>query len=137
MDLLFRLGSLDDSISDVERPDFGFLHKIRSPEHRPVPLLDDSSSDSYVQYLDTSSSDGSNRNTYTVTPQREEGGSPGKDTENSCLSSAGKTEEKLSLTRVVEEGGVGLGLDHIGQQHGKIFVAYILSVICFAQGTIF
>ena len=37
---VFRLGSLEDSIPEGERPVFGFVHKIRSPEHRPQPLLD-------------------------------------------------------------------------------------------------
>ena len=38
----FRLGSLEDSIPEIERPTFGFVHKLRSPEHKPLPLLEDS-----------------------------------------------------------------------------------------------
>ena len=41
-----RLGSLEDSIPETERPAFGFVHKIRSPEHKPLPLLEDSLSSS-------------------------------------------------------------------------------------------
>lgn len=58
-----------------DRPDFGFLHKIRSPEHIPSPLIDESYSDS------------SNRNTYNVvtptfqTPELEAG--QDEDVENS------------------------------------------------------
>ena len=37
-----RLGSLEDSIPESERPAFGFVHKIRSPEHVPQSLLDSS-----------------------------------------------------------------------------------------------
>ena len=64
----FRLGCLEGSMTEVDRPDFGFLHKIRSPEHKPSPLLDESCSDS------------SNRNTYNVvtptmdTPEISKGG---------------------------------------------------------------
>ncbi len=35
-----RLGSLEDSIPEWERPAFGFVHKISSPEHVPQSLLD-------------------------------------------------------------------------------------------------
>lgn len=57
MSYLLRLGSLEDSIPESERPAFGFVHKIRSPEHKPLPLLEDSLS---------SSSDKSSRLTYDV-----------------------------------------------------------------------
>lgn len=55
---VFRLGSLEDSIPEGERPVFGFVHKIRSPEHRPQPLLDGS----------FGSSNESSRATYSVGP---------------------------------------------------------------------
>lgn len=55
---VFRLGSLEDSIPEGERPVFGFVHKIRSPEHRPQPLLDGS----------FGSSNESSRATYSIGP---------------------------------------------------------------------
>ena len=34
-----RLGSLEDSKPEFERPDLGFVHRIRSPDRRPFALL--------------------------------------------------------------------------------------------------
>ena len=39
-----RLGSLDDSVEDSQRPDLGFFHNIRSPERKPCSLLSTSKS---------------------------------------------------------------------------------------------
>ena len=35
-----RLGSLEDSVAEEERPGLGFVHNIRSPERRPCALLE-------------------------------------------------------------------------------------------------
>jgi len=40
-----RLGSLEDSIAENERPELGFVHKIRSPVRQPMSLLSDSQID--------------------------------------------------------------------------------------------
>ena len=39
-----RLGSLDDTVEDSQRPDLGFFHNIRSPERKPCSLLSTSKS---------------------------------------------------------------------------------------------
>ena len=97
--LKFRLGCLEGSMTEVDRPDFGFLHKIRSPEHKPSPLLDESCSDS-----------SSNRNTYNVatptfdTPEVASGGMDDNECElppqyfNISGSSNNSAHRKPSLT---------------------------------------
>jgi len=40
-----RLGSLEDSVLETERPELGFVHKIRSPVRKPMALLSDSQLD--------------------------------------------------------------------------------------------
>ena len=39
-----RLGSLDESVEEAQRPDLGFFHNIRSPERKPCALLSQSKS---------------------------------------------------------------------------------------------
>ena len=39
-----RLGSLDDSVDEHDRPDLGWAHNIRSPERKPCALLSESKS---------------------------------------------------------------------------------------------
>ena len=43
-----RLGSLDESVEEAQRPDLGFFHNIRSPERKPCALLSMSKSSPVV-----------------------------------------------------------------------------------------
>ena len=47
-----RLGSLENDLAPGQRPEFGFVHRIRSPERKPLSLLPDQAEDRRESEID-------------------------------------------------------------------------------------
>ena len=90
-----RLGGLDESVEEAQRPDLGFFHNIRSPERKPCALLSDSKSSP------ASSNKISMSGTFSVAQQSEgqqSGESTPSSTNSTYMASGDSTKTVVSLS---------------------------------------
>ena len=94
-----RLGGLDESVEEAQRPDLGFCHNIRSPERKPCALLSKSTSSPAASKVSMSGTFSVDQN---QEQQEEEGQQSGESTPSSTnstyMASGDSTKTVVSLS---------------------------------------
>ena len=87
-----RLGGLDETVEEAQRPDLGFCHNIRSPERKPCALLSQSTSSP------SATSKVSFSGTFSVEQQQQSGESTPSSTNSTYMASGDSTKTVVSLS---------------------------------------